>query len=122
MTGTGFWQGLADSFRKNFIEEARWKMILSGLGVTFVIAVCSALFGTVLGFGLCLLRRSRNRVALRGDRRLYPPDPGRSRAGAADGAVLCCVRRRQAGWDCRVYYRLFHQFCRLCFRNDPHRH
>lgn len=60
--GTGFWQGLADSFHKNFIEEARWKMILSGLGVTFIIAVCSALFGTVLGFGLCLLRRSRNRV------------------------------------------------------------
>lgn len=60
--GTGFWQGLADSFHKNFIEEARWKMILSGLGVTFVIAVCSALFGTILGFGLCLLRRSRNRV------------------------------------------------------------
>lgn len=24
--------------------------------------MCSALFGTVLGFGLCLLRRSRNRV------------------------------------------------------------
>ena len=62
--GTGFWQGLADSFHKNFIEEARWKMILSGLGVTFIIAVCSALFGTVLGFGLCLLRRSRNRVGL----------------------------------------------------------
>ena len=60
--GTGFWQGLADSFYKNFIEEARWKMILSGLSVTFVIAVCSALFGTVLGFGLCLLRRNRNRV------------------------------------------------------------
>ena len=60
--GTGFWQGLADSFHKNFIEEARWKMILSGLGVTFVIAVCAALLGTALGFGLCLLRRSRNRV------------------------------------------------------------
>ncbi len=60
--GEGFWQGLTDSFYKNFIEEARWKMILSGLGVTFVIAVCSALFGTILGFGLCLLRRSHNRV------------------------------------------------------------
>ena len=59
---TGFWQGLADSFYKNFVEESRWKMILSGLGVTFVIAVCSALFGTVLGFGLCMIRRSKNRV------------------------------------------------------------
>ena len=60
--GQGFWQGLADSFRKNFIEEARWKMILSGLGVTALIALGAALFGTALGFGLCLLRRSRNRL------------------------------------------------------------
>ncbi len=58
----GFWQGLSDSFRRNFIEEARWKMILSGLGVTFVISICSALAGTVLGFGLCLMRRSRKRI------------------------------------------------------------
>ena len=60
--GEGFWQGLADSFRRNFIEEARWKMILSGLGVTALIALGAALFGTALGFGLCLLRRSRNRL------------------------------------------------------------
>ena len=58
----GFWQGLADSFRKNFLEEARWKMILSGLGVTALIALGAALLGTALGFGLCLLRRSRNRL------------------------------------------------------------
>lgn len=60
--GEGFWQGIANSFHKNFLEEGRWKMILSGLGVTFVIAVGSALFGTILGFGLCLLRRSRSRI------------------------------------------------------------
>ena len=29
---TGFWAGLADSFRKTFVEENRWQMILSGLG------------------------------------------------------------------------------------------
>ncbi len=60
---TGFWTGLKNSFYKNFVQENRWEMILSGLGVTFVISVFSALFGTVLGFGLCLLRRSRNRIA-----------------------------------------------------------
>ena len=58
----GFWQGLADSFRKNFIEENRWQMILSGLGVTALIALGAAILGTALGFGLCLLRRSRNRL------------------------------------------------------------
>ncbi len=58
----GFWAGLRSSFYKNFIQENRWKMILSGLSVTFIISVFSALFGTVLGFGLCLLRRSRRRI------------------------------------------------------------
>ena len=37
-------------------------MILSGLGVTALIALGAALLGTALGFGLCLLRRSRNRI------------------------------------------------------------
>ncbi len=59
----GFWAGLADSFRKTFVEENRWQMILSGLGVTVVISLCSALIGSVLGFGLCLVRRSRSRAA-----------------------------------------------------------
>ena len=59
----GFWAGLADSFRKTFVEENRWQMILSGLGVTVVISLCAALIGSALGFGLCLVRRSRNRVA-----------------------------------------------------------
>ncbi len=61
--GMGFLAGLGNSFYKNFIQENRWQMILSGLAVTFVIAICSALFGTVLGFGLCMLRRSRSRIA-----------------------------------------------------------
>ena len=59
---TDFLTGLKNSFYKNFIQENRWQMILSGLGVTFVISVFSALFGTVLGFGLCMVRRSRNKI------------------------------------------------------------
>lgn len=59
---TGFWEGLYDSFYKTFVQESRWKLILSGLGVTFLISVFSALFGTAMGFGLCLMRRSRNGV------------------------------------------------------------
>ena len=59
----GLWAGLADSFRKTFVEENRWQMILSGLGVTVVISLCAALIGSALGFGLCLVRRSRSRAA-----------------------------------------------------------
>ena len=55
----GFLSGLSASFQKTFVQESRWKMILSGLLVTFVISVFAALFGTILGFLLCLLRRSR---------------------------------------------------------------
>ncbi len=59
----GFWAGIGNSFYKNFVQEDRWQMILSGLGVTFIISIFSALFGTLLGFGLCMLRRSRNKIA-----------------------------------------------------------
>ena len=55
----GFWAGLAASFQRTFIEENRWQMILSGLGVTFIISLAAAALGTVLGFGLCMARRSR---------------------------------------------------------------
>lgn len=59
---TGFWEGITDSFYKNFILENRWRLVLSGLGVTFVISVLSAVCGTVLGFGLCMVRRSRRKL------------------------------------------------------------
>ena len=61
-TSLSFWGSLAQSFEKTFILENRWQMILSGLGVTVLISLCAALIGTLVGFGLCLLRRSRTRV------------------------------------------------------------
>ena len=60
--GGSFLGRLSDSFEKTFIRENRWEMILSGLGVTTVISLLSALFGTILGFGLCMLRRSRYKL------------------------------------------------------------
>lgn len=59
---TSFFERLKESFYKNFIKENRWKLLLSGLGITAVISVFSGVFGTVLGFGICMLRRSRNRI------------------------------------------------------------
>ena len=54
----GFMAGLADSFRKTFIEEDRWQLILGGLGVTILISVCAGTLGTLLGFATVLARRS----------------------------------------------------------------
>ena len=59
----GFFDSIAESFEKTFIREDRWKMVLGGLGVTLEISVLSGILGTLLGFGLCLVLRSRHRAA-----------------------------------------------------------
>lgn len=58
----GFFESLKDSFYKNFVKENRWKMLLSGLGITVLISVCSGVLGAVLGFGICMLRRCQNKI------------------------------------------------------------
>ncbi|MEE3468641.1 MAG: ABC transporter substrate-binding protein/permease, partial [Eubacterium sp.] len=55
----GFFESIADSFYKTFIVEDRWKMILSGLMLTVIISIASAIVGLLLGFCLCMLRRCR---------------------------------------------------------------
>lgn len=49
---------ISESFEKTFIREERWKLIVSGIGVTMLISICSAIAGTILGFLLYLLTRS----------------------------------------------------------------
>ncbi len=55
----GFFAGLAESFKRTFIVESRWKLILSGLGVTMLISVTSGALGLALGFLFVLLRRKK---------------------------------------------------------------
>ena len=55
---TGFLSGIAESFRKTFIEEDRWMLILSGLGVTILISVVAGALGLLLGYATVLARRS----------------------------------------------------------------
>jgi polar amino acid transport system substrate-binding protein len=57
----GLLSGLASSFRRTFVEESRWKLLLSGLGVTMLISVCSGTLGVLLGFATVLARRSGRR-------------------------------------------------------------
>jgi polar amino acid transport system substrate-binding protein len=58
ISGNSFFSGFADSFRRTFIIEDRYKLVLQGLEVTILISVFSAIFGTLLGFGVCMLRRA----------------------------------------------------------------
>ena len=60
---TSLWKSLANSFEKTFVRESRWKLIISGLSVTLLISVLVAVFGTILGFGICLIRRGKNKTA-----------------------------------------------------------
>lgn len=52
-----FFHGLGQSFERTFITENRWQLILSGLGITLLIALCSGAIGTFLGFLTVLARR-----------------------------------------------------------------
>ena len=66
----GFFESLAASFEKYFVREQRWRLIVSGIGVTLLISVCSALFGSAVGFGVCMMRRSHSSL-LSGTARVY---------------------------------------------------
>ncbi|MBR5336427.1 MAG: ABC transporter permease subunit [Lachnospiraceae bacterium] len=58
-----FFSGLENSFRRNFIEEGRYKILLKGLGRTLAISVMAVLFGTILGGLVCFLRTRKNEIA-----------------------------------------------------------
>ena len=57
-------QSMKTDFVKNFIHEARWKMLLSGLGVTLCLSALSILLGTLLSALICYLRMRKNDLAV----------------------------------------------------------
>jgi len=59
---TGFIEGVKNSFYQNLIVENRYKMVLQGLWVTIIISIFSLLFGTLLGFLICFLSISKNKL------------------------------------------------------------
>lgn len=58
-----FAEQIRSSFHKTFIREGRWRLFLEGVLTTLLITVLSILFGTALGFCVCLLCRNGNRFA-----------------------------------------------------------
>ena len=59
---TNFIESLKLSFEKTLIREDRYKMILSGLKITLILSLGSLIFGTILGFIFCLLKRSNIKI------------------------------------------------------------
>lgn len=58
----GFFDSVAEGFTRTFIDEARWKLFLSGTLLTILISVCSVVGGSALGFGAYLLSRSERKA------------------------------------------------------------
>ena len=49
-------------FKRNILEENRYKLILSGLKITIIISLLSCLFGTLLGALVCWMRMSSSKL------------------------------------------------------------
>ncbi len=60
-TKKDFFERVGESFRRTFVVEQRWKMILDGMFMTLIISLCSGIVGLLLGFGVCMLRRKKNK-------------------------------------------------------------
>ena len=56
----GFFEKIQQSFYKTFIRDNRWKLFVSGAGVTTLITVCSIVIGTILGFAVYMACRHGN--------------------------------------------------------------
>ena len=54
-------EGVMRSFKRNFLDEGRWKVILDGLGVTATITIVTAVVGTPLALWLVKLRYRRGK-------------------------------------------------------------
>lgn len=57
-----FLEGLWLSVESNIITEDRYLLLWDGLKTTFVIAILSTIFGTILGGIVCFMRMSRSRL------------------------------------------------------------
>jgi His/Glu/Gln/Arg/opine family amino acid ABC transporter permease subunit len=55
-----FVENLKRSLYRNFIQEDRYQMLLSGLGVTIALSLVAGLCGTALGGFICFLRMRRH--------------------------------------------------------------
>ena len=56
-----FVKNLKASIRRTFINEGRYKILLSGLKITLLLSVVAGFFGTILGACICFMRTRNNK-------------------------------------------------------------
>ena len=54
--------GFIESFKQNFIEQDRWKLMLSGLGTTLLITFSALILGIILGFLVAIIRSTHDKT------------------------------------------------------------
>ncbi|MDR2599425.1 MAG: ABC transporter substrate-binding protein/permease [Oscillospiraceae bacterium] len=57
-----FWQSIINGIERNLIHENRWKLVLDGLLVSLTITFFAFTLATLLGFGVCGLKMSKNPI------------------------------------------------------------
>lgn len=60
--GFNFIEWLRTAIQSNLITEGRWRMLVDGLAVTMIIALCSQVLGTVLGSFICWLLTRKSKL------------------------------------------------------------
>ena len=53
---------IIDRFKRNFLQAGRWKILLSGLGVTLLITFFSTIFGVLIGFLVVIIRSTHDKT------------------------------------------------------------
>ena len=53
---------IIDRFKRNFLQAGRWKMLLSGLGITLLITLFSTIFGVLIGFLVAIIRSTHDKT------------------------------------------------------------
>jgi len=62
-TDKSWFESVKDSIEKNFVRENRWLLIVNGLLVTLLISALAAIFGSLLGMGICFMSLSEKKFS-----------------------------------------------------------
>ncbi|MBO4903290.1 MAG: amino acid ABC transporter permease [Lachnospiraceae bacterium] len=57
----GFWADVSDTFYRCFLNEDRYKLLLSGIGVTIKVSLLAVFLGMIIGFLIALCNLSKKR-------------------------------------------------------------
>lgn len=59
---SGWFADIAETFEKCFIRDDRYKLLISGIGVTIKVALLAAVLGLIIGFLIALCNLSKKKV------------------------------------------------------------